>query len=119
MIDLTASRRIGKTAVYERQASSGTRFGFGTPKLVLAVLAWPDVVRVLQRDATREAVLGRYKSAGFTPDDFGRKRPAREAMAGVLTCAEDHLELQAAGRPTRERDALRDVRRRLEWELST
>lgn len=79
-------------------------------------VAWSDVIRVLHRDRTREFVLARYRDAGFTPDDFGHKRPAREAMADALTRAEDRLE-DVSSAPSRERDGLRDVRRRLEWEL--
>jgi hypothetical protein len=102
-----ASRRIEKIAVSSRPASLGTRFGSGTTALMFSVVTWPDVLRVIARDEVRDAVLGRYRAAGFTPDDFATKRRAREAMADALSRAED---ISPAA-------AIQDVRRRLEWEL--
>jgi hypothetical protein len=79
-------------------------------------LEWPDVVRVLQDPKTREAVLSRYRTAEYTPDDFGRLRGAREALADALTRCEDWLELARPKNP--ERTTIRETRRRLERELS-
>lgn len=84
---------------------------------------WKDVLRALQDDQARELAVSHYRARGFGPDDFGHKRPAREAMADALTFAEDRLELanldQRAGTAARDRAraAIRPVRRRLEWEL--
>jgi hypothetical protein len=114
VIESTPSRRIGKTAPEKTAASSGTRFRSRTAARVFSVVTWPDVVRILHADEARDFVMGRYRAAGFTPDDFGHKRPAREAMADALTRAEDRLGL-APSSPAR--DAIRDVRRRLEWDL--
>jgi hypothetical protein len=79
-------------------------------------LSWPEVLRVLSGSETRETALRVYKTAGFTPDCFGRIRAAREAMADALTRAEDQLEL-APPRHRGEREAIRAVRRQLEAEL--
>lgn len=114
--DSGAARRIEKTAVAGRHASSGTRFASKTTPLVFAVVTWPEIVRALSRDAARDAVLGRYRTAGFTPDDFASRRPARESMAEALTRTEDVLELRS-GAPSREREAIGDLRRRIEWEI--
>ena len=76
-------------------------------------MGWPDVLRVLQDDETRSQALGHYRAAGFTPDDFGRSRLARESMAQALTAVEDWLET-AHPRRLAEREALRRVRRRVE-----
>ncbi len=118
MAGSTVSRRIEKTAAEKRHASPGSRFRSGTTSPLFGVVTWPDVVRVLQRERAREAVLGRYRDAGFTADDFGRVRKARMTMADALTRTEDALEYSHPA-PTPERLALRDVRRRLEWELFT
>lgn len=111
MPDLTAAR-IEKTAASGAHASPGPRFARKTTSRPFATVTWPDVARVLHRESTRDAALGRYRAAGWTPDDFASKRKAREAMANALTRVEDQLELSTASR-----DAVRDVRRRLEWEL--
>jgi hypothetical protein len=108
MSDPSSARRIGKTAVEKHGASPGSRFTPRTGQPPFAVVTWPDVVRALHRDATREAALARYREAAFTPDDFGHQRAAREAMADALTRAEDRCGSD---------DRLRGVRRRLEWEL--
>jgi hypothetical protein len=103
-VDLTASRRIGKTRVADRETSLGRS------------IAWPDVLRVLSADRTRSRVLERYRAAGHTPDAFGTSRASRACMADTLARAEDALEI--GGSSTRmERAAIRDLRRRLEMEL--
>ena len=86
-------------------------------------MGWPDVLRVLQDDEARSFALSRFRASGFSPDDFGRVRRAREAMADVLTRAEDWLEMLGVDGRRRGatfeglRIAIREVRRRLEWEL--
>jgi hypothetical protein len=83
---------------------------------------WPEVLRALQADDSRSYALTSFRSGGFSADSFGAKtspssRPAREAMANALTATEDWLELEHPVRWRRERDAIRAIRRRLEWEL--
>jgi len=58
------SPNVEKARVRKRAPGAGTR------------PSWPDVLAVLQTDDTRSACLSRYREAGFTPDDFGRSRPA-------------------------------------------
>ena len=83
-----------------------------------SVLGWPDVLRALSDASARSAVLDAYRSAGFSPDDFGRLRAAREVMAGALSRAEDGIELRRQSpQRDRERAAVRAVRRQLEVEL--
>lgn len=122
-IDPTPSRSSVKTA---------PRFGRSSPG---GAIGWSDVLRALDADeAVRADVLALYRQ-GFrgcrsqwhpdpdaprvwTPDDFATRRGARECMADALTAAEDRLDLERRS-PRREALALalRDVRRRLEWEL--
>ena len=108
---MSASPNTGKTGGQKRPRTAGTR------------VTWPDVLAVVQGDETRSRCLLRYRLAGFTPDDFGRSRLAREAMSDALTRTEDLLEYQAVDRPRRahlydaERAAIRNVRRRLEREV--
>jgi hypothetical protein len=78
------------------------------------LLRWPDVLSVLATDGARERALRLYREAGFSPNDFERLR-ARAAMANALSRTEDWLELEGGHR--RERAVIRDVRRRLEWEV--
>lgn len=104
MLDQTPSRRIGKTGVQKRVASPGT------------AITWATILRAVQSEETRQAVLLRYRGAGFAPDDFRGHRPAREAIAQTLTRAEDHLELRSSATKG-ERRTIADVRRRLEREL--
>jgi len=83
--------------------------GPGTP------IAWSDVLRAVESDETRQRIVERYRSAGFTLDQFATVRRAREAMSDAITRAEDWLELE---KPTAgDRTRLKAVRRRLEWEL--
>jgi len=79
------------------------------------LVAWPDVLRVVQRDETRSLVLERFRSSGFSADSFGRSAKSRVAAADALTAAEDWLEMNRPGAQD-ERSAIRDVRRRLELE---
>lgn len=113
---MSAARRIEETAVAKQTASSGTRFKSGTGARPFAIVTWPDIVRAVERETTRETLMARYRAAGFTPDDFAGRRGAREAMADALTRTEDALEDRSSV-GSRERAALCDVRRRLEWEL--
>ena len=76
---------------------------------------WSDVLRVISTTKARERALRLYREAGFTPDQFGHVRSAREALSDALTRTEDWLELE--GGHVRVRAAIRDVRRRLELEL--
>jgi hypothetical protein len=85
-----------------------------TPTASKALTTWADVARALQDDDARGIALGRYRAAGFKPDDFERKKRARAAMADGLTAAEDAMELRCA---PKARAAIRQVRRRLELEL--
>lgn len=101
----TPSRDRGKHAIRPK------------PGPVETPLVWPDVLRAVQGDETRPALLGRYRAAGYGPDDFGRLRGAREAMADALTRTEDSLEGRHGRNVETERDRIRAVRRRLEVEL--
>lgn len=88
----------------------------GAPLPRARVLGWADVLRAVLGGEARSAALGAYRAAGFTPDDFGRLRAARMAMADALTRCEDRLEIAHPGTRA-ERGAIRTVRRRLEREL--
>jgi hypothetical protein len=118
----SSARRIEKTGVGKRVAAVGRP------------IMWPDVLRVLTEDETRSYAMNLFSRSGFSADEFGsgetsrgarraRWRGAREAMADALTRTEDWLEYQGIDHPRRahrydaERVAIRDVRRRLEWEL--
>jgi hypothetical protein len=80
-------------------------------------LAWPEVLRVIQGDWARSFVLARFREAGFSGDSWA-DRKSREFMAGLLSAAEDTLELRAQGHViAAERAAIRALRRRLELEL--
>jgi hypothetical protein len=79
-------------------------------------LEWRAVSRRLSGTKARGDVLREYRAAGFGPDDF-HLRQARIALADALTRAEDQLELESAGRQTRERTQLKALRRELEAEL--
>ena len=80
-------------------------------------LAWPGVLRVIQGDWARSFVLARFREAGFNGDQWA-ERKAREFLAGLLTAAEDAVELRSrAPAVAAERAAIRAVRRRLELEL--
>lgn len=76
---------------------------------------WPEVLAAIQRTEIRKTVLDQFRSGGFNAESW-RLRSAREAMAGLLTRAEDRVELEHPGW-ARDRVALRTVRRRLELEL--
>ena len=86
-------------------------------------VTWPEVLRVLQDDETRSYSLTSFKALGFGAETFGRIRDAREAVADGLTRAEDMLEYRELDRgrghvdARRQRLAICEVRRRLEWEL--
>ncbi|HEY1958608.1 MAG TPA: hypothetical protein VGH28_23480 [Polyangiaceae bacterium] len=74
-----------------------------------------------EHDRARRLVLDRFAALGGKLDAWAQ-RATREAMADALTFAEDRIEFTCDGRSTRpydspDRVALRDIRRRLEWEL--
>lgn len=71
---------------------------------------------MLPDDEARLAAMSRYRAAGFTPDAFAHRRPARSAALEALIEAEDWYE-RVHPRRDQERLALRGVRRRLEVEL--
>ncbi len=96
--------------------SGGKRAGQDRVRSVRTALGWPDVLYAVQNDEARSAALGLYRARGFRPDDFGRIRRAREAMADALTRTEDMLEMRGR-RSDDERARVRAVRRQLEWEL--
>lgn len=87
-----------------------------TPRARRSVLGWGDVLRPLQRDEARSVALSLYRARGYSPDDFGRVRAARGAMADALSRTEDWLEIEHPRCET-ERAAVRRVRRALEQEL--
>lgn len=93
-------RDLGKTAAEKRTTSPGPRF------------EWSGVLRALRGEEARSSATGLYRAAGFKPHDFERPA-ARRAMADALSRTEDFLEMRRA---TREREAIRDVRRALESE---
>lgn len=108
-----AARRIGNSRPQKPSAPPGTP------------IRWQDVLRCLPDDETRSHALDRFRSAGFSADEFGmpaigrgagRRRQAREAAADALARTEDWLESEHSRR-TRDRDVIRTVRRRLEQEL--
>lgn len=78
-----------------------------------ATIGWSKVARALADLETRPTVEARYRAAGFTPDQLERLPSARDALARALTATEDELELAHPQR-TRERFALRDLRRQVE-----
>lgn len=83
---------------------------------VFKPVTWRDVVGVLPDPETRSVALRRFREGGFSADSFGAKKAAREAIADGLTAARDWLEYEHPQRK-REHRAIRDVGRRLEWEL--
>jgi hypothetical protein len=92
------------------------------PRPLGARLAWPDVLRAVQGDEARSRLLGLYRAAGFTPDDFGGggsrgNRAAREALSDALVRTEDMLEGRHGRLAADERARVRALRRRLEGEL--
>jgi hypothetical protein len=91
-----------KTAIAKRTASPGT------------LVTYREVVRALQTDYARFLALGLYRGCGYIAEDFALRRSARAAMAVALTATEDALELRGS---RRERESVRAVRRRLEWEV--
>jgi hypothetical protein len=101
MTDLSPARDPQKTRARKADDAPGRVFG------------WPDVVQALQHTEARSVALTRYRSAGWSPDDFGRRPGARQAMAVALSYAEDLLELRGA---RAERAAVRRVRRAIECE---
>lgn len=76
------------------------------------MIAWRDVRAVLDEDVERRPEDGslfpgaytntfsRYRAGGFSPDDFGRGRRAREAMCRELSRTEDYLEMLAIAHGT-------------------
>jgi hypothetical protein len=87
------------------------------PQRTARPIAWRDVLRGLQDDATRSYALDRFRTAGFTADHFeSGKRAPRQALAHALARTEDWLEIEHPRRD-RERTAVRALRRRLEQEL--
>lgn len=76
-------------------------------------MAWPDVLRALDRDSLRSLALNRFRDRGFDAETFGRFSRARLAMAEALTATEDWAEL---AHPRWDLGAVREVRRRLEAE---
>ncbi len=86
-----------------------------SPRASLALVTWPDVVGVLQDPEARALALGTYAKAGHTSDLFARRREARTTMARCLTLAEDYLETWHPSLKF-ERQAIKQVRRRLEAE---
>ena len=113
----------------------------------VAAVVWKEVIAALVKDRERKSgwdverssvtsyvpALERFRTDGFSPDDFARNRSAREAMLSFLTRAEDDLEIAskpiANGDETRrfrrhtdldeERAVIRIIRRRLEVELAS
>lgn len=104
MAESNTARRIEKTAVAK-----------ATPR-PYGLVTWPEVLRAVSGDETRSYVIQRLRGAGFSADDFGHQRKAREVVADALTPSEDRLELSGPKAQV-ERAAIRDARRRLEWEL--
>jgi hypothetical protein len=88
------------------------------PSAVGGAFGWPLVVRALSDFPSRPSVERRYRTAGFKPDHLATKKTARIALADALTATEDEVEAQHPGR-TRERAALRDLRRRVEEGVSS
>ena len=85
-----------------------------TPRALEQRLAWPEVLRVVQGDWARSYVLSRFREAGFSGDHWA-DRKAREFMAGLLTAAEDALELRSQGSTIaaeRARDSWREAQAR-------
>jgi len=99
------SRNRGKHAVDQTAESAGR------------IRSWSDVLRVVQSDAARSEFLNRFRSSGFTPDQFEHKPAARRAVSDALTWTEDLLEFKRGPKAEAERAEIRYVRRRLEVEL--
>jgi hypothetical protein len=85
----------------------------GPSSPVGGAFGWPLVVRGLGCLPSRPSVERRYRTAGFKPDHLATKKAARIALANALTATEDQLETEHPLR-TRERTALRDLRRQVE-----
>lgn len=82
------------------------------------VVTWPEVVKVLSGTPWLSKLTRGIRRRGFSHFDFKSRRPVRAMVANSLTTVEDRTE---ARRPTKKRDAfmaaIKEVRRRLEWEL--
>ena len=76
---------------------------------------WRQVIGALASDQTRSWFVGRLRESRFDADSFATKTRARAFVASTLTALEDRLELTAPR--SKERNAIRTVRRRLEEEL--
>lgn len=95
---------LARTSIKKAVAKSGARRR--------DILGWGELLRGLPTAEARSAALGRFRAGGFGPDNFGRSRSAREAMADALARTEHDLELRRACI-----DLIRQVRRRLEGHL--
>jgi hypothetical protein len=82
-------------------------------------IGWSEALRAIQADDVRSEVLSPYRALGFTPEDFGTKRSARECLVEALIRSEDRIELEGSRRAERiaQRSALKEFRRRLEQEI--
>lgn len=117
VVDLGAHRRRGISRSVFRTPSPGRVFATRTAETPsdAPVVSWRHVLGALSSVETRQRIVGHVRGRGFTLDDLEHRRAAREALADAITYAEDWLAGHA--RHSDERVALRDVRRRLEWEL--
>ncbi len=87
-----------------------------TARAVERPIAWGMLLGAIEDEKTRAAFSCQFRAAGFTPDDFGHKRPSRLAALEAFVAAEDAFEL-AHPFKRRERAAMQAVRRRLEREV--
>lgn len=132
-----SSERKSKTGTYSR--------GDGTKVTFNLVASWAEYVACLCDEplpdghpSPLQVAMGHYRKGGFTPDAFANV-PARRAASDALTYAEDAIEdrevdardgifdregnlvrrrnRKLEGILREKRETIREVRRRLEWEL--
>lgn len=85
MTDMTTNQPTGRST---KRARAKTPVALG-PRVT-----WQEVVQALQHDGARSVALTKYRGAGFTPDDFGHGRQAREMASDSITAAEDWMEYE-------------------------
>src|SRR5687768_10070372 len=112
-MDLTSARPMPSAETAGSSVKTASRKPDGARR---RVLGWPDVLRALSSDEARSSALALFRTAGFTPDQFGHVRAAREAVVDALARTEDLLEVRCPRREA-ERRAVQSVRRSLELEL--
>lgn len=87
-------------------------------KMKFRRVQWTEVMKALNSTEWLPKITKGIRRRGFFHGDFERSRPVRAMVANSLTTIEDRVDNE---RSCKTRDVLlgkiREVRRRLEWEL--